>query len=166
MTVIRKVVTDTEIRVVSRLAHEIWVEHYTPVIGSAQVAYMLERYQSEIAIAAQIAAGYEYYLAYEEKQAAGYTSVIVHREEASLMLSKIYVLKSLRGSGVGTALMEFCESLCRERNLTYIWLTVNKYNSKSILWYEKMGFHNAGSLVQDIGHGFVMDDFRMEKQIS
>jgi hypothetical protein len=26
-----------------------------------------------------------------------------------------------------------------------------------------MGFKNAGSIVQDIGGGFVMDDFRFEK---
>jgi hypothetical protein len=28
-----------------------------------------------------------------------------------------------------------------------------------------MGFRNVGSLVQDIGNGFVMDDYKMEKTV-
>jgi hypothetical protein len=31
--------------------------------------------------------------------------------------------------------------------------------------YEKIGFKNVGSLVQDIGSGFVMDDYKMEKTV-
>jgi len=46
-----------------------------------------------------------------------------------------------------------------------MWLTVNKNNSHSIAWYSRMGFTNAGPILQDIGGGFVMDDFRMEKSI-
>jgi hypothetical protein len=46
-----------------------------------------------------------------------------------------------------------------------IWLTVKKNNSHSIRWYSRMGFINTASLIQDIGKGFVMDDYRMEKTI-
>jgi ribosomal protein S18 acetylase RimI-like enzyme len=44
-------------------------------------------------------------------------------------------------------------------------LTVNKNNVNAIKAYEKMGFRNVGSLVQDIGDGFVMDDYAMEKTV-
>jgi ribosomal protein S18 acetylase RimI-like enzyme len=46
-----------------------------------------------------------------------------------------------------------------------IWLTVNKHNTHSIEWYLRMGFTNKEAIVQDIGAGFVMDDFLMEKFI-
>lgn len=44
-------------------------------------------------------------------------------------------------------------------------LTVNKNNVKAIRAYEKTGFKNIGSLVQDIGNGFVMDDYKMEQTV-
>ncbi len=53
-----------------------------------------------------------------------------------------------------------------KRGIKMIWLQVNKNNVHSIAWYLRMGFRNVRSAVQDIGGGFVMDDFRMEKMIS
>ena len=44
-------------------------------------------------------------------------------------------------------------------------LHVNKYNTNSILAYEKMGYVNTESMVTDIGKGFVMDDYLMVKMI-
>jgi RimJ/RimL family protein N-acetyltransferase len=71
----------------------------------------------------------------------------------------------MRGKGYGGKTVEFLESLAREDGFKKITLTVNKYNSGSIKAYEKMGFKNVGSIVQDIGNGFVMDDYKMEKAV-
>ena len=49
---------------------------------------------------------------------------------------------------------------------SYEYYIVNKNNADSIAWYSRMGFRNAGPVIQDIGGGFVMDDFRLEKTIS
>ena len=46
-----------------------------------------------------------------------------------------------------------------------IYLTVNKQNLISISVYEKLGFLRARDLVTDIGSGFVMDDYVMEKYL-
>ncbi|NCA83730.1 MAG: GNAT family N-acetyltransferase, partial [Opitutae bacterium] len=49
------------IAAVAALAREIWTQHYVPIIGAAQVEYMLEKFQSAEAIARQLAGeGYEY----------------------------------------------------------------------------------------------------------
>ena len=150
---------------VARLADITWREHYTPIIGQAQVDYMLEKFQSEEAIADQIAEGYQYYLLTEEGAGKGYLAVVQDKDENSLFLSKIYVLKSARGCGYGRKLLAYAENLCREQGLKTIWLTVNKNNTASIAWYLEMGFSKTGPIVQDIGNGFVMDDYRMEKCI-
>jgi ribosomal protein S18 acetylase RimI-like enzyme len=81
------------------------------------------------------------------------------------MISKLYVRKSERGHGLGKKTLRFVENLGLQRGITRIWLTVNKNNAHSIAWYSRMGFRNAGSIIQDIGGGFVMDDFRLEKTI-
>jgi len=166
MISIGKVNTAEQIADVARLAREIWQEHYVPITGRAQVDYMLDKFQGEQAIAAQLADACEYYVVLDGERSVGYVAVVPDRAEASLMISKIYVRKSERGRGLGRKMLEFVERLCRQRHIKSIWLTVNKHNAHSIAWYGRMGFRNAGPTVQDIGGGFVMDDYRMEKTLT
>ena len=165
MAEFRQVISEEDIAEIARLAREIWQEHYLPIIGQDQVDYMLEKFQSREAIARQIEQQYEYYLVLDRGQSAGYVAVVPDAGKAKLFLSKIYVRKELRGRGLGKAALEFVEDICRQRGFTNIRLTVNKNNTRSITWYGERGFSNTGSTMQDIGEGFVMDDFIMEKTI-
>lgn len=165
MAKVRPVKSAEDIAEVVRLAREIWGEHYVPIIGQEQVDYMLDKFQGESAITGQLAEGYEYFLASRDEQNAGYAAVVPDDARSSCLLSKIYVRKSLRGLGIGKEMLRFVEEMCRRRGITRIRLTVNRHNADSIAWYERMGFRNAGPMVQDIGDGFVMDDFLMEKNI-
>jgi len=145
------------------LARTIWREHYTPIIGAEQVEYMLATYQSEKAIAEQIAQGADYFLLSHEGEDAGYCALVP--ETGAVMLSKLYLLHDFRKRGLATAALGFIEAYCRSHGAQSLWLTVNKNNSIAIAWYVKMGFGNTGPVTKDIGHGFVMDDFRMEKSV-
>lgn len=159
---IRTVASVSDIETVARLAKEIWYEHYVPIIGRTQVDYMVPRMQSASAIAAQIAAGYEYFLAAVEGDEVGYAAV--HSEAGALFLSKLYVHKSARRSGIARRMLAHLEKAARARGLRSIWLTVNKGNP-AVQAYLRMGFCVTGPIVMDIGGGFVMDDYRMEKTI-
>jgi GNAT superfamily N-acetyltransferase len=154
-----------QIAEVVRLAREIWLEHYAPIIGQEQVDYMLEKFQSERAVVEQLGNSYEYYLVGHHRQNAGYVALVPSQPEAALMISKLYVRKQERGQGLGKEILRFVEDLCLNRGIKMIWLTVNKNNAPSIAWYLRMGFRNAGPVVQDIGGGFMMDDFRFEKRV-
>ncbi len=165
MAKFKQVLSEEDIEEVVRLAREIWQEHYLPIIGQAQVDYMLEKFQSRDAIARQIVQKYEYYLVLDKGQSTGYVGLVPHPGESKLLLSKIYIQKELRGRGIGKEALDFVEDICRQRDITTIWLTVNKNNAGSIAWYQRMGFTSIGPTVQDIGKGFVMDDFIMEKII-
>ena len=157
------VTTDDQMKIVESLAKEIWTEYYTPIIGRQQVDYMLDRFQSRQAIAGQIKEGVLYFLIRTADAFIGY--IAVHPKEDELFLSKIYVRSTERRKGYGRKAVRFAESLAKERNLSRIVLTVNKNNVSSIKAYEKTGFKNAGSIIQDIGNGFVMDDYKMEKKV-
>jgi GNAT superfamily N-acetyltransferase len=159
-----KVRKATQIEAVADLAREIWNEHFVPIIGQAQVDYMLSRFQSAAAIREQIAAGYEYYLVRDGGQHAGYFALVPARTKPSAQLSKIYLRREQRGRGLGKAIMEFVNTYCVERGIGRLWLTVNRHNAGSIAFYERMGFTRAESLVRKIGHGFVMDDYKMVKR--
>jgi len=157
-----QVKSPAQIHAVAALAREIWTRHYTPIIGAAQVAYMLERFQSAEAIAKQIDRdGFEYVWVPD----AGYAAWVPERGKQSLFLSKIYVKEARRGSGLGRTLLELAERRGTELGCHEIWLTVNRHNASTIAFYERVGFRKTGTLVQDIGNGFVMDDFRMAKCI-
>lgn len=149
---------------IAALARTIWTEHYTPILGTAQVNYMLERFQSAPAIAQQVQQdGYSYYLAETGGSAIGYFAVQPRAE--TLFLSKIYVQADRRGQGWGRKMLDCIEQLARDNHKSQITLTVNRHNTKSIAAYQKLGFENLGPVQTDIGSGFIMDDFCFAKQL-
>lgn len=145
------------------LANTIWQEHYIPIIGKAQVDYMLDKFQSAKAISQQVLNGFEYFIIEYDNVPVGYLSV--KKEPQALFLSKIYVLESYRGKKIGKEAMNFIETKANNYRLKSIELTVNKNNVDALKSYLKMGFENKGSIVMDIGNGFVMDDYKMVKQL-
>jgi RimJ/RimL family protein N-acetyltransferase len=156
-------VTPKDLETLAALAHEIWNEHFPPIIGQAQVDYMVEKFQSAHAIREQLQNGYEYYFITIGQEPAGYMGII--QEDQHIQLSKLYIRSDMRGQGLGKKAMGFLFETARERGIRRIELTVNKYNTDSIRAYEKMGFINVESIVMDIGGGFVMDDYRMALDI-
>ena len=157
-----RVETPEQIAAVVALAEDIWMRHYVPIIGAAQVRYMLAKFQSPAAIARQIAAdGYEYYLAPD----AGYLALVPDPAEKAMWLSKIYVREERRGEGLGRALVAFAENRCREWGCAELRLTVNRHNAGSIAFYGRMGFRKTREVAADIGGGFVMDDWWMAKRV-
>lgn len=161
---IETVTEDKQIEVIETLAREIWNEHFIPIIGQAQVDYMLEKFQSKNSIIKQIEQGYQYFLLKNEQNAIGYMGV--YPEDQLLFLSKLYILASERNKGYGKQALQFLEQLALQNDLKTITLTVNKYNLDTIAAYKKLGFKNTGAIVQDIGNHFVMDDYKMAKTIT
>lgn len=150
----------------AELAKSIWTEHYTPIIGMAQVKYMLDKFQSAGKILADIGEnGYRYFIAYDGEKQVGYCAIKPDHENRGIFLSKLYVEKENRGRGISRLMLNKIISLAFEKNLDNIWLTVNKNNNNSIGIYKKLGFEIAGELVNDIGGGFVMDDYKMRLNI-
>ncbi len=162
---IKKAQTDKDIEQIATAAAEIWREHYVTLISREQIDYMVERFQSKAAITVQIEKeGYCYYLLLDQGVMAGYISIKIEEKDIpSLFLSKFYIRKECRGKGFGKETMDFLEAACKENKLQKIWLTVNRNNSNSINIYEKLGFKKIRTQVNDIGNGFVMDDFVMER---
>lgn len=146
------------------LARAIWREHYVPIIGTAQVEYMLDTFQSSAAIADQIDSGTDYFLLHDGEKDAGYMALVP--ETDAVKLSKLYVARAFRRRGIAATALAFIKTYCRSRGAGRLWLTVNKHNAAAIAWYDAMGFVNAGPIVQEIGNAFVMDDFLMEMSIA
>jgi len=150
-----------EIAAVVELAGVIWREYYSPLIGRPQVDYMLDKFQSPTAVASQQMEGFRYFLALSAGEPLGYFAIVP--KTGYLFISKLYVAAHWRGQGVGRRMAAFCEELALRQGLIRLRLTVAKRNASSIQAYRRWGFSITESVLQDIGQGFVMDDYVMEK---
>lgn len=159
-----KVEKPEQIEMVEKIAAIVWEEHYKGNLSDEQIKYMLVKFQSFQAIFEAIKSdGYEYYLFYIGDVPFGYMGFKAKNNK--LFLSKLYILKECRGKGYSKKAFEFMEHYCKHNGLTSIWLTCNKNNANSLKVYEKSGFKFVREMVTDIGHGYVMDDYVLEKDL-
>lgn len=167
-----KTVADQEM--LADLAGRIWREYWPDLIGEGQTEYMIEHFQSLEAVQRDMAENdYEYWflVATEsdedgvEKTVVGYTGGHNEPETQRFFISKIYLLDEARGHGYARKVVEFYEDLCFVRGFEAMYLTVNKGNTLGVRAYEGTGFETIDKVVTDIGEGYVMDDFIMEKRV-
>lgn len=158
--------TDADQEKLAKLADEIWHEYWPALIGAAQTDYMVEQFQSLEAIKRDMAEhAYEYWFVVDEAgKTVGYTGGREEPETSRYFISKIYLLAEERSKHYASQIIEFYVELCRNRDLHSMYLTVNKHNELGIRAYLGKGFVTIESVVNDIGNGFVMDDYVMEKE--
>ncbi|MEA5020876.1 MAG: GNAT family N-acetyltransferase [Gordonibacter sp.] len=167
-TVFIKVETEEDRAVLAKLADEIWHEYWPALIGEAQTDYMVEQFQSLKAINRDICEhSYEYWLLHDEEdgRVVGYTGGHPEPETNRYFISKIYLRAKERGHGFASQTIRFYEDICRTRGLSALYLTVNKGNELAIRAYIGKGFTTIDAVETDIGEGYVMDDYIMEKQL-
>ena len=156
-------VKQKEIPGLSAFATEILREHFDPIVGKVQNDYMLEKFQSVHALNDQIASGYQYYWVEYDGKRAGFISIMP--KEGKMYLSKFYLHKDFRGKRISRAMMDFVEQEARKRGLPAIFLNVNKHNDDVISIYRHFGFSLLRSENNDIGSGFYMDDYVLQRAL-
>lgn len=149
-----------DISTVQQLAREIWEEHYFPIIGQQQIDYMLDLFYSTEKIQKELEEGVYWEILYLENEAIGY--LVCEVEEENIQLSKLYLKSKVRGKGLGKFLIDRSKEIAKENNKNSIRLNVNKNNTQSIAFYERVGFLKVEEGVFDIGNGYFMDDFIYE----
>ena len=149
-----------EIKQLSEFASEVFVTYYDGLIGHEQATYMADLFLSEKAISGLLEQGAVFKLLKEEDRLLGFTEYMIDGDR--IFLSKLYVDQEERSRGYGRILFKDCKRYASEHGLHKIYLTVNKYNTPSYEIYLHLGFTVIDAVVNDIGHGYVMDDYIME----
>ena len=170
--------TEEEIEELAELAGSIWREYWPALIGEAQTEYMIQQFQSLEAIKRQLEhEDYEYWFIRaantdDDGKPLGTTRIVGftggHNEPETnrFFISKIYLLAAERGRGFASQTIKFYEQLCRARGFGAMYLTVNKGNELGIRAYKGKGFDTIDAVETDIGEGYIMDDYIMEKRFS
>lgn len=155
---------EAEIDAVVNLAHAVWHAHYPGIISSAQIDYMLGQRYKPALIRQLLARGDAWFVARAGASVAGFAHVYA-LGEGDCKLDKLYVAADVQRHGVGALLLERAERYAREHAGNRLVLRVNRHNAQALAAYRKYGFTVATEIAEDIGNGFVMDDFVMTKDL-
>jgi ribosomal protein S18 acetylase RimI-like enzyme len=169
-------VTVQDFAMLRELAGAIWRQHYTGIISAAQIEHMLAGRFTDAALREHIQATDKWLeLLRVSGVPAGYCACELTALSGggdgsgggppAMKLGQLYVLESHRGTGLGRFMLGHVERRARDRGKRSLWLQVNKRNPAAIFFYKAAGFTIAREAVFDIGSGFVMDDYIMEKRL-
>jgi diamine N-acetyltransferase len=125
---------------------------------------MLEKFYSLSSLENQLLERKHIFLLIQEEDTyLGFCSYELHCEHtASTKLHKIYVLPQTQGKGVGKVLLDAVENIAKENNDTAVFLNVNRNNSAQE-FYKHKGYSIIKTEDINIGNGYLMEDFVMEK---
>jgi ribosomal protein S18 acetylase RimI-like enzyme len=138
-----------EVAALCTLAGTVWRHHYPPIIGTAQTEYMLAQRYDPAVIRGELATrDFWWDLLREDGALVAFASSFPADGGKEVKIDKLYVHPERQSRGHGAVI-----------------LAVNKRNTSAISAYRKYGFDIREAIVKDIGGGFVMDDYIMERRL-
>lgn len=155
--------TFTDIESIRNVALKTWPVSYAQMLGKEQIDYMLQLFYSPAALEQQIRDQHYFFLALRNYAPVGFASF--SRVEGSVYkLQKLYVLPTEQKAGTGKALLETIETVAKSMGGTRLQLNVNRKNiAKS--FYDRNGFKVLETVDINIGEGYFMNDYIMEKEL-
>ena len=143
---------------VRELAARAWWSHYPGIISDEQIRYMLEWMYSLEQLQDDLSRGVQFEGAYKQGVLIGFAAW-ESLDNAAAYLHKLYIDPDMLGSGLGSQLLARVKQNSKIPGNTELRLAVNKRNHRAIRAYERNGFKCLESVCNDIGRGYVMDDY-------
>lgn len=156
---------DGDFGTIRDLAYAIWPGTYGHILSPEQLDYMLSTFYSAETLAETVGIGHQYVLISQDAKPIGFMSYEHHyKGNPVTRIHKIYVLPETQGKGIGKMLIQKAENWAMENQSQVLSLNVNRYNN-ALGFYQKIGFEIMGEINIDIGRGYLMEDFMMEKKL-
>ena len=156
----------SDFEAIAALARRIWLAHYITIISKEQIEYMLGGRFTPANLARYVEADDRWFDVLRTDGAiVGYCShALLGLNEVKL--EQLYLLPELHGLGLGKRMMVRIEAHARALGRDTLVLQVNKQNTKAASVYLRAGFEVREEVCIDIGAGYVMDDFVMQKRLA
>lgn len=160
------IATYCDYRTIQEIAYQTWPDTYGAILSKEQLDFMLAAFYSEAALIADVVSkGHCFLLAKEDDVVLGFACYEHNYQQNNrTRIHKIYVLPQTQGKGIGNTLIGHIEELAIENHSTALSLNVNRFN-KAYTFYQKKGFKVIQEVDIEIGHGYLMEDYVMEKQL-
>ncbi len=152
-----------DIPLIRELCFNVWPQTYAHLLTQEQIDYMLEMMYSATSLQQQMEEGAQFIIVYDDAEPVGFASY-QEIKPAVFKLHKIYVLTSQQGKGTGRFIIDHIINEIRPQGASALQLQVNREN-KARNFYEKLGFTTIEELDLDIGNGYFMRDYIMEKKL-
>ena len=154
------------IGIIQDLIRRIWYPTYENILTEEQSNYMLdEMYSSGVLLNQMQQQGQTFLLVYEDEQPVGFAAFECnHKVSTACKLHKIYLLPTMQGKGVGKLLLQEVAARAAASGQKTLLLNVNRFNN-AIVFYKRQGFHVIAEEDIDIGNGYFMNDYLMEKRL-
>ncbi len=153
-----------DIEAIRSLAMAIWPDTYADILTPGQILYMMDQMYSPEALATQMQQHHQFLLATDAGRPVGFASWSAAGDPGIAKLQKIYVLRNLQQKGVGKFLVTAVASLAGAAGCSRLQLNVNRGNP-AITFYERQGFAIIREEDIDIGEGYFMNDYVMERSL-
>lgn len=158
--------TEDDFAALAPLARTIWRAHYGAMIDVRQVDYMIDQRFAPDHLRRYIGQNDRWFDVLRVDGAPiGYCSYMLTAATSEMKLEQLYLLQDFHGRGLGGLMIRHVEAKTRTLGCNVVMLQVARFNTGSIAVYRKSGFSVRGEVLIDIGEGFVMDDFVMEKRL-
>jgi len=158
--------TAEDIKTIQEITYITWPITYGNILSGEQLDYMLDLIYSDEALTNQFKKKEQlFYLISEDEKTLGFIGIEHnYKNEAVTRIHKIYLLPETQGKGIGKKVIEEIQKLAFENHSKTLSLNVNRFNS-ALTFYEKIGFKIMDEVNIDIGNGYFMEDYLMEKQL-
>jgi len=156
----------SDFKTIQALAYAIWPVAYGDILSKQQLDYMLDAFYSEAALLKNYQEkGHMFLLVRDGEKAVGFASYELHYQNRKVTrIHKIYLHPETQGKGAGKLLMQEIEKIALKNNNTTLSLNVNRFN-KALRFYQKLGFAIVGEEDIALEHGYLMEDYIMEKEV-
>lgn len=156
----------SDIAIIQEIARNTWPQTYGKILSKAQLDYMLDKFYSDKNLKDNFDNNQLFFLVYENQIPLGFTAI--EHDYKSLQktrVHKLYILPNTHGKGIGKLLLSKIEDLAKKENSNCLNLNVNRFNP-AVRFYEKSGFKIIKEYDLEIGNGYLMEDYEMEKSLS
>ena len=165
MIIISEATVD-DFEIIRTIAYKTWPVTYREILSKAQLDYMLEKFYSDATLLNDLTSkGHRFILVNENDVCLGFASYEHQYLGKNITrLHKIYLLPETQGRGMGKLVLDTIMALAKENQSEAISLNVNRFN-KAYTFYLKMGFEVVAEENLEIGNGYLMEDYKMEKKV-
>lgn len=158
--------TTEDIKTIQEITYKTWPITYGKILSKTQLDYMLDLFYSDEALINQFEKKEQlFYLISEDEATFGFIGIEHnYKNKTVTKIHKIYLLPETQGKGIGKKVIEQIEKMALENHSTVLSLNVNRFNT-ALSFYKKIGFEIIDEVNIDIGNGYFMEDYILEKSL-
>lgn len=158
------IATTNDIKTIQEIALPTWKVTYSEILSAEQMEYMLEMMYSNESLTTQLSDKNQTFLfACEDNKKLGFVSFEIGNDD-KVKLHKLYVLPDQQGKRIGETLIKEVEKRTVEAKKIAVQLNVNRFN-KALNFYKRVGFDIVEEVDVEIGNGYLMEDYVLEKRV-